>query len=129
MKHTFQLLLVSPENLTSRTVRLALRSSAIDISQVDPASCLLQYCSSHHVDLIIFLTTSPYFSSMNVVESLRSVLQPLPTPPIYVIASSHTPATVLTLLECGVNQYMTLPLNLHRLRNKVFDLIDSSSIC
>ena len=40
---------------------------------------------------------------------------------VYVVAWQHSEQTVLSLLENGVDQYMTFPVNLQRLRGKVAD--------
>ena len=37
----------------------------------------------------------------------------------YVVSWQQSEQTVLSLLECGVNQYLTFPVSLQRLRAKV----------
>lgn len=67
-------------------------------------------------DLIIVLTITPFACccSMPRVEGFRR-------PVVYVIAWQQSEQTVLSLLESGVDQYMTFPVNLQRLRSKVTD--------
>ncbi len=127
MKPTFKILLISPDNLARRVVSLALESPLVDVVFFEPSQCLFKYCMNNRVDLLLFLSTSPYFASMNIVGFLRDSCEKLP--PIYVIASSHKPSAVLSLLECGVSQYMTFPINLSRLRRKVNSLVEGVGQC
>ncbi len=116
-----RILLVSNDNLSAKAIALSLQSSDTLVELISSNQCLIERCREQRIDLIIFLSLSPYFASMNIVDYLRSELSYMPK--IYVISHSHSQSTILTLLECGVDQYMTFPLNLYRLRNKVFSLI------
>ncbi len=115
------LLLVSNNPLQTSIISMVLDAPGIEIHTIDRGQCVVEFCQKHSIKLIIFLSISPYFTSMNIVEKLRESLPSLPS--IYVIAASHSATTLLTLMECGVNQYMSLPLNLLRLRSKVFGLL------
>ncbi len=120
--NTANLIIVSADKLNAETLRLALESPHINIECFDTTECLLDFCCLHSVELIIFLSVTPYFTSMNIVEHLRrEMCGSVPT--IFVVSHSHSHSTILTLLECGVAQYMTFPLNLHRLRSKVHNLL------
>ena len=68
-------------------------------------------------DLVIVVGTSAFFSGCDVVRTLRPA--GLKRPLVYVVAWQHAEQTVLSLLECGVDQYMAFPLSLQRLRGKV----------
>ncbi|MFR9523582.1 MAG: DNA-binding response regulator [Rikenellaceae bacterium] len=114
------ILIVSADPLRAKVIALALRNPSLAVRCIDPARCVIQECQNWQVDLVIFLTLTPYFASMNIVDEMRKKIDRVPQ--IYVIAQSHSQSTILTLLECGVDQYMTFPLNLHRLRNKVYSL-------
>ncbi|MFI3324170.1 MAG: hypothetical protein SNI45_06935 [Rikenellaceae bacterium] len=119
------LLIVASEAIHTETIQLALNAPQITISCVDSSQCLLERCATQRFELIIFLSIVPYFTSMNIIEQMRRELgERLPV--IYVISHSHSKRTILTLLECGVSQYMTFPINLYRLRNKVFSLLLNS---
>ena len=49
------------------------------------------------------------------------ILRPpgLRKPLVYVVAWQQAEQSVLSLLECGVDQYLTFPVSLQRLRMKV----------
>ncbi len=115
------LLIVSPSSFYAEAIELYLQGPEIEINCIDPSQCIVECCQQRNFNLIIFLAMAPYFTSMNIIESLQR--QNTKTPQIYVISHSHAQSTILTLLECGVNQYMTFPVNLYRLRDKVYKLI------
>ena len=45
-------------------------------------------------------------------------------PLVYVVAWQQAEQSVLSLLECGVDQYLTFPVSLQRLRTKVANELD-----
>lgn len=112
------LLIISQNGLISKTISTTLQGEEVEIHTVDSSQCIIEACRHQHIDLLIFLTLSPYFSSMNIVEYIRREVNYRPK--VYVIANSLSQATILSLLECGVDQYLTFPINLYRLREKVY---------
>lgn len=58
-----------------------------------------------------------HFSGRDVVRILRP--PGLRKPLVYVVAWQQAEQSVLSLLECGVDQYLTFPVSLQRLRMKV----------
>lgn len=112
------LLIVSQNGLISKTISTTLQGEEVAIHTVDSSQCIIEACRRQHIDLLIFLSLSPYFSSMNIVEYIRREVDYRPK--VYVIANSLSQATILSLLECGVDQYLTFPINLYRLREKVY---------
>ncbi len=118
------LLIVSHNSLCSKAIALVLQSPQVEIQRIDSSACIIEACRQRRIDLIIFLTLTPYFTAMNIIEEMASELNYRPT--IYVISHSHSQTTILMLLECGVDQYMTFPLNLYRLREKVYSLLETT---
>lgn len=78
-----------------------------------------QICGRVLFDVVIVLRTSPFLSGTDVVRDLRP--KGLRKPQMFVISWQQSENMVLSLLECGVDQYMTFPVSLHRLRMKVAD--------
>lgn len=74
-------------------------------------------CRCGMFDLVIILGTAAFFDGSGVVARLRP--QGLKRPEIFVMSWQYSEQTVMSLLECGVNQYMTFPVNMHRFRRKV----------
>ena len=70
-----------------------------------------------HGDLVIVLHVAPFLCGRDVVRGVRPA--GLRRPLFYVVSWLQSEQAVLSLLECGVDQYMAFPLSLQRLRGKV----------
>ncbi len=113
-----RLLIVSSNKFCAHTLTLLLGSPEVEISTITTDECVVEACRNTRFRLIIFLEMAPYFTSMNIITHIR---RNTPHPPsIFVISTSHSESDILNLLECGVNQYITLPINIHRLRDKIY---------
>ena len=73
-------------------------------------------------DLVVVVGTSAFFTGCDVVRTLRPA--GLGRPLVYVVAWQQAEQTVLSLLECGVDQYMTFPVSLQRLRTKIANALN-----
>ena len=60
----------------------------------------------------------------DVPDMQRMVPAGLGRPLVYVVAWQQAEQTVLSLLECGVDQYMTFPVSLQRLRTKIANALN-----
>ncbi len=117
-KNMLKILIVASDETLAYTLELIVKGPEIETFHITRDECIIEKCRLHHFGLVIFADIAPYFTSMNIVEHLRLALEVMPK--IYVVANSHSEGTILTLLECGVDQYITLPLNIYRLREKVY---------
>ncbi len=73
-------------------------------------------CAYRRPDLVIILAVKPFIDGSELIRRIR--LNDKRKPPIYVIAWQQSEQIVLSLLECGVDQYMTFPICMSRLRGK-----------
>lgn len=78
-------------------------------------------CRRGMFDLVVMLGAVPFFDGSDVVSRLRP--HGIKRPEIFVISWQQSEQTVMSLLECGVNQYMTFPVNMRRFCRKVHDSI------
>lgn len=76
---------------------------------------LKELCQSIRVDLVITLSASSLLYDRWFTKHLR---QADCGPAIYVISWHHTEQMVLSLLECGIDQYMTFPICMGRIKLK-----------
>ena len=76
----------------------------------------IQQCQSENPSLVILLDSSPFMSGKHLIESIRRNKSHHPA--IYVISWQQSENTVLSLLECGIDQYLTFPISRVRLRLK-----------
>lgn len=72
---------------------------------------------SIHPDLIIVISTSPLLKSPQLIQGLRG--KSTHRPQIFVITWQLSEQVVIGLLEMGIDQYMTFPISVERLRSKV----------
>lgn len=96
-----------------RTVALALECAGAEVVSGRRAE-ELRTC-----DIVVVLGVAAFVSGQLSVENMRR--GDGRRPEIFVISWQHTEQTVLSLLECGVDQYMTFPVCLGRLRIKAAD--------
>lgn len=114
-----RILIVSNEDFLPRLVGLALADLGAQIYYVCGGDDMERLCRRVLFDLILVLEVAPFLAGRNLVERVRP--EGLRRPLVYVVTWQQAEQTVLSLLECGVDQYMTFPVSLARLRGKVLD--------
>ena len=77
---------------------------------------MISTCIQKKPDLVIVLAVKPFINGSELIKRIRT--NDKRNPPIYVIAWQQSEQIVLSLLECGVDQYMTFPICMSRLRGK-----------
>lgn len=112
-----RLLIYATDELLAELVRAALVGLDIEIRTAHDRMRFEQLARRMVFDLVLVLEAAPLWSGRAFFRRVRP--RPLRRPEIYVIARHQRDETVLGLLESGVDQYMTFPLNLSRLRGKV----------
>lgn len=106
---------------SSRSSVATLIAEIVGCDSVNVVCCtsteqLIASCAYQRPDLVIILAIKPFINGSELIRRIR--LTDKRTPPIYVIAWQQTEQIVLSLLECGVDQYMTFPICMSRLRGK-----------
>lgn len=112
-----RILIFSTDDLLAELVRSALMGLGAEIRTAADYAAFLRLSGRMVFDLVLVLETAPFWGGRSLFRRLRP--RPLLRPEIYVVAWHQADETVLGMLECGVDQYMTFPLNLARLRAKV----------
>lgn len=82
-------------------------------------------CTHQTPDLVIVLAVRPFIDGSELIKRIRQGNKR--QPPIYVVAWQQSEQIVLSLLECGVDQYMTFPICMSRLRGKSWAQIKHSA--
>lgn len=114
-----KILVVSDDVFLRNLVCLSFADMQIEVCAAAGLSEMERLCGRVLFDVIIVLRTSPFLCGCDRVRELRPM--GLRRPLLYVVSWQQAEQTVLSLLECGVDQYMTFPVNLQRLRMKVAD--------
>lgn len=112
-----RILIVSDNGLLRDLIRLSLADMQAEVRCVGGAAEMEHLCSQVLFDVVIILHTAPFLGGRDIVRTLRPC--GLRRPAFYVVSWQQSEQIVLSLLESGVDQYMTFPLSLHRLRSKV----------
>lgn len=111
------ILIVSRDNFLREMVRFALKDLPAAIHCTADAEGAARVADRTQLDCILLL------GGGREAAVLRS--GGVRRPKLVVVAWQHAEQTVLGLLENGVDQYMTFPVNLQRLYAKVAGIIDT----
>lgn len=117
-----RILIVSDEEFLRDLIRLSLADIEAEVRCASDAAEMERMARRMLFDLVIFVGTSVFFTGRDVVRTLRPAC--LKRPLVYVVAWQQAEQTVLSLLECGVDQYMTFPVSLQRLRAKIANALN-----
>lgn len=112
-----RILIVSDDVFLRDLVRLSLADMHAEVRCAACGVEMERLCRQVLFDLVVVLRTSPFLCGRDVVRNLRP--SGLRRPLFYVVSWQQSEQVVLSLLENGVDQYMTFPVSLHRLRSKV----------
>lgn len=117
-----RILIVSDEEFMRDVIRLSLADMRAEVRYASGVPEMQRMAHRMLFDLVIIVGTSAFFSGCDVVRLLRPA--ELRRPLVYVVAWQQAEQTVLSLLESGVDQYMTFPVSLQRLRTKVANALN-----
>lgn len=117
-----RILIVSEDAFVRDLLRLSLVGLGAEVRCVADCEGMRTACRRVIFDLIIVSRASMFLCGGNPVREVRPA--GLRHPVVYVLSWQQAEQTVLSLLEAGVDQYMTFPVSLQRLRRKVADELD-----
>lgn len=80
----------------------------------------ISLCWATDPDLIILISTTPLVNGSDLIRQLKAKAHHQPQ--IYVISWQLSEQVVLGLLEMGVDQYMTFPISIERLKSKIITI-------
>lgn len=112
-----QVLIVGDNGVFRDMVAAAADCSGAGVLCTDDVAEFEADCRHGRFDRVIVIGSAPFFNGRISVERLRP--NGLRRPELCVIGWHHSEQIVLGLLECGVNQYITFPVNLRRLCRKL----------
>lgn len=95
----------------------ALRGLGCRVECVTSHRALMARCSHHHYAIILTSFRAPLIGGSNVATRLRGASSCRSS--LFVLAKHPSPSEVVTLLERGVDQVLTLPVSMVRLRRKI----------
>lgn len=116
-----RILIVSDDGFLGSLVSFALGDLNAEVRCIADLDGARGDCRRGLFDLVILLVVSPLLRRSGVIDAMRP--RGLKRPHVYVISWQQSEYVVLSLLEQGVDQYMTFPVSLQRLRGKVSDAL------
>ena len=120
MEHR-HILIYSPSDDSAAIVKGALSLLGCNIICCSTPQQTVELSSVLHPSLVIILRASALLNGSELITRLRPATQRQPA--IYVISWQQSEQTILSLLEIGVDQYMTFPICLSRLYSKALSAL------
>ncbi len=114
-----RILIVSEEAFLGELLRWALADLGVEVRSASNIGRMTELCRNTKIDLVVLLGAGHFCGGVDPVRSVRPMGARRPV--IYVLAWQQSEHTVMSLLEAGVDQYMTFPVNLYRLRRKIVE--------
>ncbi len=111
-----RVVILSGNAFAGRAVAFALGGLGAEVCVARSYEEWMSCCRRGAVDLVLLLRAADFLARRQAVERLRRTAG---NPRLYVLMWHHSERVALALLERGVDQCMTFPVNLARLRRKV----------
>lgn len=111
-----KIIIAAPEEPLLRVLAQRLSLLGVEVATVRSHGELRRRCRNHHYELIISRFISPLLSSHDEVSRLKGRG---PGTHIFVLSHTRDERVVVSLLERGVNQFLSLPVSSSRLARKV----------
>ena len=112
-----KILVYSPSFRMRAMIVGILTTPGVEVESVTSRQALFKRCSEKLFDRVVFDDVRLFMDGAGSVAKIRRHFTSRPK--IVVLSASVDEQTVLSLLECGVDQYLLLPLSAERLRRKV----------
>ena len=116
------IIIYSPQAEARALIGAIVADLGAQVVGVESAERLLLLASELRPSLIIMLDIAPLRNGRNIASRLRKAWQEQGTQPrrtaIFVVTWQQSEQCVLSLLESGIDQYLTFPISIERLRHK-----------
>lgn len=114
--HRRKIIIYSQNTLSAELIAAIIGYADEDIIHCHSIEQTKELCHTTNADLVIILSMASLLGRQNIIKQLRYDSH---KPEIYVISWRHAEQAILSLLECGIDQYMTFPICMGRLKAKV----------
>lgn len=107
---------------SARLIEGVLSNMGCWVTRCKTSEQMIALCRSANPSLVIILNSSLLINGSELIRDIRPNTKHEPL--IYVISWQQSEQVVLSLLEIGVDQYMTFPICLHRLKAKAAKMLN-----
>lgn len=111
------IIIYSPRQGEGRIIGEALRSANIEVSYTQSLEQTLEMLALKEPAIVISTVAAPFINGSNTLRDLKAKCSA--ECKFYVVGWHYSERMVVSLLESGIDQYMTFPISLERLRLKV----------
>ena len=118
----YRILIVSDDPFLRDMVRFALDGLGAEVRTPGDRSEALRLARRVLFDLVLVLAACPYADCEAMLPRRQRGMR---RPRIFFVAWQHSEHAVLSVLDGGVDQYVTFPVNLQRLRLKVAECLNT----
>lgn len=118
MERQPRVILAGREVAPLRVMAHAIENIGAEVEITHSHKALVRRCSRRHYSLVITRFVTPLINSPKEVQRLRG---PQRATRLFVLSHTHNSNIVITLLDRGVNQFLSLPVHSPRLARKVKD--------
>ena len=115
----YRILIVSEDFVLRKAVAFSLNDLDACVECADTVGAMLVLHRESPFDLVIVMGTAAEMCRQEVMDTLRA--DKARRTRVFVISWPQSEQMVRSMYRMGVNQYMTLPVSLHRLRRKVIN--------
>lgn len=119
-----RVLVVGSDALLREFTASILADIAVEVRTAETIAEVECECRGGEFDLIIMLDIAPFIDGSAPIATLRPPM--LRRPSLFVFAWHHSENVVLSLLESGVSQYVTFPINIRRVRRKICEALETT---
>jgi CheY-like chemotaxis protein len=121
------ILIYSPQAEAGALIGAIVADLGAEVLETESVERVLKLASELHPSLIILLDTALLRNGCDIVARLRRARQEQTTRrgdvAIYVVTWQQSEECVLSLLDSGIDQYLTFPISIERLRHKAYKQI------
>lgn len=89
-----------------------------DCVVVHSATDFVEVCNKGGYDCIVTSFSEPFLSGHDLASKIREVSFPL-KPSIFLVSQYHSESILVSLFESGVDQYLTMPLDVRSITRKI----------
>lgn len=121
------ILIYSPQAEAGALIGAIVADLGAEVVETESVERVLKLASELRPSLIILLDTALLRNGCDIVARLRRARQEQTTrrgdTAIYVVTWQQSEECVLSLLDSGIDQYLTFPISIERLRHKAYKQI------
>lgn len=112
-----KILIAVADGILAEILRYSLRNMGTEIDTVSNEELFVSHLLHNEYAIVLTQFTAPFLNGYDIVKRIKSRSRRKPI--IYLISHVSNEALLLSLFDSGVDQYITLPMSITRLKRKL----------